>query len=244
VDLPPYFTRSKTKPLTPAELNALALKAKGGDRVAADRVILGCVRYCVSLANAWRTHPVLGRELQQDDLLAEALSGIVEAIGLWKPAKGASFLSIAATRAIWRVQNRAKRYAVSTGGTSKVSPVATRELDTPIQALREHLPDALVEHDTPEAIVSKESDRVHAQKLVRRFLFTLKDKRELAIFRHRILVEDRADQENLQTIAERFGVSREWIRQIESDLLERLAIFVGRPRLAKEIRDNLKPRAA
>ena len=53
-------------------------------------------------------------------------------------------------------------------------------------------------------------------------LFRSKDK-ELEIFNQRLLTEDPA---TLQEIGERFGISRERVRQIESRLKDRLRDFI------------------
>jgi len=74
----------------------------------------------------------------------------------------------------------------------------------------------------PEEAAANEEFRNFAKEKVEEFANTLKDK-ELEIFRARMLAEDPI---TLQEIGERFGISRERVRQIESRLKKRLKDFL------------------
>jgi RNA polymerase sigma-32 factor len=86
-------------------------------------------------------------------------------------------------------------------------------------ALVEVLPD---DSHNPEEAAAADEWRNFARERVEEFAATLKDK-ELEIFNQRLLTEDPA---TLQEIGERFGISRERVRQIETRLKNRLRDFI------------------
>ncbi len=97
-------------------------------------------------------------------------------------------------------------------------------LDQPVAAAEETslldlLPDTA---GSPEDQAASSEWREFAREKVEEFARTLKDK-ELEIFRARLLAEEPA---TLQEIGERFGISRERVRQIESRLKNRLKEFI------------------
>jgi len=85
--------------------------------------------------------------------------------------------------------------------------------------LVEVLPD---DSHNPEEAAAAGEWRNFARERVEEFAATLKDK-ELEIFNQRLLTEDPA---TLQEIGERFGISRERVRQIETRLKNRLRDFI------------------
>ena len=98
-------------------------------------------------------------------------------------------------------------------------------LDQPLSAddegasLGDVLPDL---GENPEQRAAGDEWRQFAKEQVDEFAATLKDK-ELEIFNARLLAEDPM---TLQEIGERFGISRERVRQIETRLKKRLADFI------------------
>ncbi|HEY6417766.1 MAG TPA: RNA polymerase factor sigma-32 [Candidatus Binataceae bacterium] len=74
----------------------------------------------------------------------------------------------------------------------------------------------------PEEETAEREWRTFARDRVEEFAATLRDK-ELEIFRSRLLAEE---PETLREIGERFGISRERVRQIETRLKRRLKEFV------------------
>jgi RNA polymerase sigma-32 factor len=76
---------------------------------------------------------------------------------------------------------------------------------------------------TPEEQVAEEEFRAFAHDRIQEFAATLKDK-ELEIFRHRLLAEEPM---TLQEMGERFGISRERVRQIEGRLKRQLKDFLA-----------------
>jgi RNA polymerase sigma-32 factor len=97
-------------------------------------------------------------------------------------------------------------------------------LDQPVAAgeetsLLDLLPDT---SGSPEDEAASSEWREFAREKVEEFARTLKDK-ELEIFRARLLTEEPA---TLQEIGERFGISRERVRQIENRLKKRLKEFI------------------
>jgi RNA polymerase sigma-32 factor len=85
--------------------------------------------------------------------------------------------------------------------------------------LMDALPDSA---RNPEEAVAARQWRDFAHDKVERFAATLKDK-ELEIFRARMLAEEPL---TLHAIGERFGISRERVRQIETRLKRRLKEFI------------------
>jgi RNA polymerase sigma-32 factor len=85
--------------------------------------------------------------------------------------------------------------------------------------LVEVLPD---DSHNPEEAAAADEWRNFARERVEEFAATLKDK-ELEIFNQRLLTEDPA---TLQEIGDRFGISRERVRQIETRLKNRLRDFI------------------
>jgi RNA polymerase sigma-32 factor len=86
-------------------------------------------------------------------------------------------------------------------------------------SLVEVLPD---DSHNPEEAAAADEWRNFARERVEEFAATLKDK-ELEIFNQRLRTEDPA---TLQEIGERFGISRERVRQIETRLKNRLRDFI------------------
>ncbi|HEY2665080.1 MAG TPA: sigma factor-like helix-turn-helix DNA-binding protein, partial [Candidatus Binataceae bacterium] len=74
----------------------------------------------------------------------------------------------------------------------------------------------------PEEATADAEWQAFAQGQIQQFENTLKDK-ELEIFRARLRTEN---PETLQAIGERFGISRERVRQIETRLKRRLKDFI------------------
>lgn len=97
-------------------------------------------------------------------------------------------------------------------------------LDQPVAAAEEtSLLDVLPDTEGgPEEAAASTEWHNFAQKKVEAFARTLKDK-ELEIFQSRLLAEEPA---TLREIGERFGISRERVRQIETRLKKRLKEFV------------------
>jgi RNA polymerase sigma-32 factor len=97
-------------------------------------------------------------------------------------------------------------------------------LDQPVgQAEDATLVDVLPDESrNPEEAVAAGEWRDFAHEKVEEFVSTLKDK-ELEIFNRRLLTDD---PETLQQIGERFGISRERVRQIETRLKDRLRDFI------------------
>ncbi len=103
-------------------------------------------------------------------------------------------------------------------GQSEISldqPTGPEE-DTPLLNL---LPDS---SGNPEEAAAEAEWRAFAKDKIEQFAATLKDK-ELEIFQSRLLAEQPA---TLQEIGERFGISRERVRQIETRLKRRLKEFI------------------
>ncbi len=97
-------------------------------------------------------------------------------------------------------------------------------LDQPVAAaedtrLLDVLPDTA---GGPEDAIAADEWRAFAREKIEEFVGTLKDK-ELDIFQSRLLAEEPA---TLQEIGERFGISRERVRQIETRLKKRLKEFI------------------
>ena len=102
---------------------------------------------------------------------------------------------------------------------------------------------ALVDVMPDEDVVGPETDVVRGQfhEIVRQklalFAETLHDERELAIWNGRLMA---AEPESLSALGERFGVSKERIRQLEVRIRKNLKVFLRRE-LGEEIDFELTP---
>jgi RNA polymerase primary sigma factor len=81
---------SHIKMLTAEEEKEIAIKAKGGDKRAKDRLISANTRFVVSVAKQYQ-----GQGLDLEDLIAEGNIGLIKAAEKFDPDKGFKFISYA-----------------------------------------------------------------------------------------------------------------------------------------------------
>jgi RNA polymerase primary sigma factor len=197
----------------------LCTRAKSGDRDAIDRLLKmheGClVRYARRF-----------RSIDFDDALQEARIAAIEALENFDPTLGYRFLTFACRKILWRL-NRIKE----TGGTirtptyanlAKCSPDAyalasnawgMRSLDAPTAATGRPMRDGIkVENDPAREIERREE------------LERLSGAFNVLTTREREVIRRRMGEETLEQIGERFGLTKERIRQIETKAKERLRL--------------------
>jgi RNA polymerase primary sigma factor len=87
--------------LTPEEEGELAVRAKGGDNIAREKIIKANLRFAVSVAKSYTSNPHV-----LEDLISEGNKGLVEAIEKYDPTTGFKFISYA----VWHIRKNILAY--------------------------------------------------------------------------------------------------------------------------------------
>ena len=109
-------------------------------------------------------------------------------------------------------------------------------LDSPVNADDQRTLEETVasqKTDTPETLVSNLEFGSILREHLGEFAKNLTDERELKIWKERLMA-DSDDKKSLQELGEKFGVSKERIRQVESRMKNRLRLYL-QERLGDEI---------
>ena len=210
------------------------------DFAARDRIIDAHMRLCYAVAARYDNHPDHLRDLAQ-----EGAFGLMTALDKFDPQKGTRF----ATYARWWVQNSvsdavagyalmvdmpSRTYLAARGGghdndelswTARLAARGELALDAPVgedgeTTLGDSLP---CPGPSPEATVSDDDRHAKIKRAVADALERGMSPREAEVLRRRPLAEK---QETLEAIANDFGVSRERIRQIEVQSLDKLRRYL------------------
>ncbi len=131
-----------------------------------------------------------------------------------------------------------RRLAVMFGVKVDVIETMTARLGGADTSLDEPIPGTQVargmalrdDADLPDSVVERRQDIDRRNRMVALALGAL-NAREVDVIRARILVEDE-DEQTLQTVAERFGVTRERVRQIEAAALGKMRRVLGQEVIA------------
>lgn len=239
--LPPYLRGAATQPMAPDDLRVMLSRAQAGDKAARSRVVLGCVRFILLHVRRWSTHP----RTHPDDLLAEGMLALNKSIDTFDASKGFSFFTYAARpiqqaivrRVLSDVSDIQNRTAIR---SSRHDLIARNVfLDAKVPSLRgdgeRTILDAFAADSDTHAEMESREERSSAAATIARFSLHLDD-RTRDVFRRRFVAEEPV---TLDEIGKDHGVSREYIRQIEDKALVKLSNYVGHPRTAKEIKNNL-----
>ncbi len=187
----------------------LANRARAGDRAAREQLTTANLALVISVAKKYSS-----RNARVDDLVQEGNIGLLKAIGHYDPNKGTRF----ATYAVWWIRAYIQRFLQDNrsqvrGGEGTRASMTDLSLDLPIDE------DGEVSH------LERLADQSDDQEL--RYLADEHDKnvREaLQRVRKRLgdlgwdILQERLTQENprtLEEIGQRWGVSRERVRQVE-----------------------------
>jgi len=201
---------------------ALVARASDGDRDAVELLISSHLAYVVHIAKEFR-----GRGLPFEDLISEGCVGLLKAIRRYRPSEGTRFMTYASfwvrkeiLAAVSDQPNAVHipRYARQHGHSS----IRVLRLDTPQQvdgALS--LGDCLRHQDPLPAEMMIESEQT---RRVRCEVLRL-DPRERTVIASRFGLDGRPPQ-TLVEVAQRFGLSKERVRQIEVSALASLRIAI------------------
>jgi RNA polymerase primary sigma factor len=252
--------------LTPEEEQELAHRVREGDEEAKERLIVGNLRFVVTIAKQYRNH---GMPLS--DLISEGNLGLIEATGRFDPSRGFKFISYAVWwirhailsaladrgRSVRLPQNRiqtldriletSRRLEQETGQRPTSVEIATELEMTPervedvLMTSRRHRSlDAPLGDDDADRrrmdILDNDEQPPDEEAMDRLLLEEIQgaldmlDEREAEIVRLYYGIE-REDSMTLEELSERYGLTRERVRQIKQKALSRLRHPVRRGRL-------------
>lgn len=221
IKLSPQFEQYTKLPyLSNAEQLKLVKAYKGGDRSAGDKLMTHNIKLVIK--SATRFAPFTENI---DDLIQEGMLGILIAAQKFKVSKKVRFL----TYAVWWVDAYVARcYNTTRTDVRNVRPTHTHvemSLDDMANSQLDEREDA--EYSPAELAVSrtKEPDRNPEDEMIWNELVGIfNDRKRLFKGLDRSIVNDRLlnDEKTLQSIGNKFGVSRERVRQRELDVRRRL----------------------
>src|SRR5919202_893990 len=195
---------NETPLLNAEEEKQLAQKIEGGDSAARDRMVRANLRLVVNIARSY-TGKVLGLQ----DLIEEGNLGLLRAVEGFDPSMNTRF----STYASYWIKQSIKRALVNTAKTIRI-PAYMVEL--------------LAKWRRASAKLQEELGRPPTQEEVSRSLNL--PKKKLNIIKKAIRVYNSAPQADhadsgfsLNEIGERLGLTRERVRQIESEALSKLS---------------------
>jgi RNA polymerase primary sigma factor len=208
-DLRPYLQAIRAHPpLDRAEEHAVALRARAGDRVAAQKLARHNLAFVVAIARRQRRGAV-----RLDDLIQEGNVGLMKAVEKFDPHAGTRF----STYAVWWIRAYVGKYLKE--ARSSVRPISGTAAQTDLSL---------------DVTVDEEGEITHLDRIEdegpgpeERFLSAENDRGvrvTLSKQRKRIgelgwdIVHSRLEQDEpvtLEELGKRWGVSRERVRQVE-----------------------------
>jgi RNA polymerase nonessential primary-like sigma factor len=238
-----YLREIRRAPLlTPQEEYATAVRARAGDFEARQAMIERNLRLVVSIAKNY-----LGRGLPMTDLIEEGNLGLMHAIGKFEPERGFRF----STYASWWIRQNIERAIMHQARLVRLPVHVVRDLNQVLKARRaleaegaRHAEagllkfaeqpaslDAPLERDAGESMLDTVADDQAAdpmgstlsrevEQLLNHGLSELNE-REREVLSGRYGLRDR-EPETLEVLAERMGLTRERIRQIQQEALLKL----------------------
>lgn len=205
-----FIRRLARSPLSPAETDALALRAQVGDSRAADEL----VRRCVALvAKAARVEVARNPHLQED-IEADAFgASMTVALAKWRKGSGASFTTFLFRMLRWQAERVTRAHQEVPTSGPRVYPAPRLSFQDPVnergRELSEELGDAA---HAPDVLLTRE---MSAKAEVEALLEGLQPHpRLLKVVRGRLAERTHAD------IAKELGTSRETCRLLEIRALE------------------------
>lgn len=195
-------TLSTYKPLSPAEEYTLAIRTKSGDKKARDLFILSNLRFAIFYSKAFR-----GYKMEREDLISEAIIGLIKAVDRFDAEKGFRFT----TYAKWYIRNEIQCAA----GRGKKNSECNIDDEAILSLLDKSPKDSIEEKYLGEDTVNC------VQKAVR----SLSEKEADVIFRHYGLGNKKAQP--FSEIAELYGLTKVRIHQIEQKAFSTLRNSLG-----------------
>jgi RNA polymerase primary sigma factor len=121
---------SKTHPMTPDEEFEVAMRARGGDERAREKLIKANLRFVLSMAKNFSSDSTT-----MDDLISAGNFGLVEASGKFDPTKGFKFISYA----VWHIRKEMLNYIYENSRTVKIPVIKSQLLARAKRAAGEFL---------------------------------------------------------------------------------------------------------
>ena len=204
-------------PIDGADEADLIARAKSGDCKAMDQIIRSNLGFLYLRALKIGKHRYW---VSTDDLVQEGIFGMYKAVDRYDPERGNRFL----TYACWWVDAAMYHYAKGAGKKfipkRGHTPRYERDVDVPLHEFQDEGPGNEIASGDPqvEDVFSAMAEQRGVIEAVRRAVLFMKE-RDVEILRLRISGEEPV---TLEVIGQRYGISRERVRQIQDRALERL----------------------
>jgi RNA polymerase primary sigma factor len=204
------------KLLTAADEVYLAKRIERGDAAAKERMINSNLRLVVSIAKRYQGHdvPLL-------DLIQEGVIGLNRAAEKFDWRKGYKF----STYATWWIRQACQRAVANQSKTIRI-PVHVQERRIKLNRASAELPAKLGREATVDELADPAEEAVDAvrRQRIQRAVADLPE-------RQRRIIELRfgfgGESASLETIGKELGLTRERVRQLESEALHRLQLELG-----------------
>lgn len=224
------------------EAVALGRRARAGDAEARRRLIEANLKLVIAIVKRYRNRT---RYLTTGDLIGEGNLGLIDAVERWDPERGLRF----STYACWWILQRIRRAILNNSRIVRlpdyVCDIVRRDRLGLEQVVRSKIPLDVMRRAFASEDVSLDafsevyeagdrSEALHAPDLVASLRKQEEAREELAAitgyltFRERDIVRRRfgidCEEETLERVGARHGISREYVRQLEERAIEKLKI--------------------